>query len=80
MTFVQSRASVLPGATITGGLLEQPLHHPADEYGGEAVRGGEFCLNLNKFLLTRILKPAIMQRAGVQFDHPTGAHQNSIEA
>ena len=24
----------------TGGLLEQPLHHPADEGGGEAAKGG----------------------------------------
>ena len=31
---------VLHGATFTGGLLAQPLHHTADEGGIEAVRGG----------------------------------------
>ena len=31
---------------------------------------------LDNLLLTRILKPAVMQRAGVAFDHPTGVDQS----
>ena len=37
--------------------------------------GEHFVFN-HQDLLYRILKPALMQRAGVQFDHPTGIHNH----
>ena len=47
----------------------------------QCVPGATWALSEPKLtIFTRILKPAIMQRAGVQFDHPTGANQNSFEA
>ena len=39
-------------------------------------RPGRHCVFNHQDLLHRILKPALMQRAGVQFDHPTGIHNH----
>ena len=65
----------LPGAGTPGA---------ADERRGEALRGGRqvylvWIRGVNHVLWTRILKPAIMQRAGVQFDHPTGEQLSIYE-
>ena len=42
-------------------------------------RPGEHFVFNHQDLLYRILKPALMQRAGVQFDHPTGIHNQSLD-
>ena len=41
-------------------------------------RPGEHFVFNHQDLLYRILKPALMQRAGVQFDHPTGIYNHGI--
>ena len=41
-------------------------------------RPGEHFVFNHQDLLYRILKPALMQRAGVQFDHPTGIYNHNF--